>query len=50
MENGPNYIGKIKANFFGDIINIFGPGYNPKNAFSKKLKRRELYATVKYYS
>ena len=32
QENGPSYIGKMKFNFTGSIINIFGEGLNPKNA------------------
>ena len=31
-ENGPSYIGKMKSNFLGSMINLFGEGLNPKNA------------------
>lgn len=29
-ENGKNYLGKIKMNFFGDNINIYGQGLAQK--------------------
>jgi tubby-related protein 1 len=31
-EEGPQYLGKIKSNVLGDVLNIFGPGLNPANA------------------
>lgn len=34
-ENSPYYIGKMKSNVLGDVLNIFGPGYNPTNARDK---------------
>lgn len=39
-ENGKNYLGKIKMNFFGDNINIYGQGLAQKQAFQKKTKGR----------
>lgn len=45
-ENGPSYLGKIKANFMGNIVNIYGPGYNPSDHKSKQLALRNLLATV----
>lgn len=30
------------------MINIFGPGFNPKDALEKKIVSRELLATVEY--
>ena len=31
-ENSPYYLGKMKSNVLGDVLNIFGPGLNPSNA------------------
>jgi hypothetical protein len=31
-ENGQSYIGKMKQNFSGSLMNVFGEGLNPKNA------------------
>lgn len=31
-EQGPQYLGKMKSNVLGDVLNIFGPGLNPTNA------------------
>ena len=47
-ENGPHYVGKVKANFIGNIINVYGPGYNPTDHKTKNLPLRELLATVEY--
>lgn len=35
-ENGDNYIGKVKSNFIGNTINIYGPGYNPSDVKNKQ--------------
>lgn len=34
-ENGPFYLGKVKANFIGNVINVYGPGFNPTDAKAK---------------
>ena len=47
-ENGPNYIGKVKSNFIGNVVNIFGPGYNASDVKKKKKNPRELLATILY--
>jgi hypothetical protein len=31
-ETSDNYLGKIKSNALGDILYVYGPGYNPTNA------------------
>lgn len=31
-EEGPFYLGKMKSNVLGDVLNIFGHGLNPSNA------------------
>lgn len=36
VENGEDYVGKVKANFIGSLLNIFGPGYNPSDYKNKK--------------
>lgn len=47
-ENGPSYIGKVKANFIGNVINIYGPGYNPTDYKNKNVPLRNIMATVEY--
>ena len=47
-ENSDSYVGKLKSNFIGNIINIYGPGYNPSDVKKKMKKPRELLATVAY--
>jgi hypothetical protein len=47
-ENNESYVGKIKSNFIGNTINIFGPGYNPSDVKKKMKKPRELLASVSY--
>ena len=37
MENGVGYLGKIKVNFIGNIVNIYGPGFNPDDVKEKKV-------------
>ena len=34
-ENSPYYLGKMKSNVLGDMLNIYGPGFNPSNAREK---------------
>ena len=46
VENGLGYLGKIKINFIGNIVNIYGPGFNPDDVKEKKVIPRELLATV----
>jgi hypothetical protein len=31
-ENSKNYLGKIKSNLLGNILNIFGKGRSPSHA------------------
>ena len=45
-ENAVDYLGKVKTNFMGNIVNIYGPGYNPSGFKKGKLPIRELLATV----
>ena len=40
----------MKSNVLGDILNIFGPGFNPSNARDKNQVPRELVATIAYES
>ena len=47
-ENGPGYLGKVKTNFLGDVVNIYGPGFNPANYKKGKQPLRQLLATVEY--
>lgn len=47
-ENNSTYLGKMKSNIMGDVLNVFGPGYNPANAKERKEKPRELLATIVY--
>ena len=49
-ENSPHYLGKMKSNVLGDVLNIFGPGLNPSNAKEKNEVPRELLATIVYSS
>ncbi len=49
-EASPHYMGKMKSNVLGDILNIFGPGLNPSNAKDVNQVPRELLATVVYKS
>jgi hypothetical protein len=39
-ENGDSYFGKVKANFIGNLINVYGPGYNPTDHKTKRLPLR----------
>ena len=41
-------MGKVKVNFMGNIVNIYGPGFNPSDVKDKKAVPRELLATVEY--
>lgn len=34
-ENSNYYLGKMKSNILGDILNVYGPGLNPSNAKDK---------------
>lgn len=34
-ENSEFYLGKMKSNVLGDMLNIYGPGLNPSNAKDK---------------
>lgn len=34
-EDSEHYLGKMKSNVLGDVLNIFGPGLNPSNAKEK---------------
>jgi len=47
-ENGVGYLGKVKATFIGDIICVYGPGYNPSDSKSKSVPLRNMLATVEY--
>ena len=40
VQNSPKYLGKVKTNFIGNIINIYGPGYNPSDYKNKNLPIR----------
>lgn len=31
-EKSAYYLGKMKSNVLGDVLNVFGPGLNPSNA------------------
>ena len=33
QENIPEYLGKAKSSLLGDQLDIYGPGFNPNNAF-----------------
>ena len=46
VENGLGYLGKIKINFIGNIVNIYGPGFKKIDAKEKKASPRELLATI----
>lgn len=35
-ESSSSYLGKMKSNVIGDMLNIYGPGLNPSNAKEKK--------------
>jgi tubby and related proteins len=39
-EEGPQYLGKMKSNVLGDVLNVFGPGLNPSNAKEKGVAPR----------
>jgi len=39
-ESKSSYIGKIKTNIIGNILYVFGPGLNPKNAEVKGVNPR----------
>ena len=45
-EDSPNYLGKMKSNALGDVLNVFGPGLNPSNAKEKGVEPRQLLASV----
>ena len=45
-ENSSFYLGKLKANIFGDVINLFGVGFNPSDAKDRNCIPRELLATI----
>lgn len=45
-ENSHSYLGKLKSNLFGDVLNLFGPGLNPSNAQEQDSIPRELLATI----
>lgn len=48
-ENGSSYLGKIKFNFIGNLINIYGPGCSPANWIKNgNMKLRNVMATVVY--
>ena len=38
----------MKSNLIGNVLNIFGKGLNPHDAFYCKQKPREILATVVY--
>lgn len=48
VENDTDYLGKVKINFKGNEVNIYGPGYNAENFKIGKMPIRELLATVQY--
>lgn len=48
VENDTDYLGKVKTNFKGNEVNIYGPGYNAENFKIGKMPIRELLATVEY--
>ena len=39
-EDSPFYLGKMKSNVLGDVLNIFGPGVEPSEAKQKKGPQR----------
>jgi hypothetical protein len=39
-ENDYYYLGKMKSNVLGDVLNIYGPGLNPKNSKETNLPPR----------
>ena len=43
-----SYVGKIKTNILGTIINIFGPGSSSSQYKKHKENPRELFATIHY--
>lgn len=45
-EDSPYYLGKMKSNVLGDVINIFGTGLSPSNAKERGIAPRQLLATV----
>lgn len=45
-ENSSFYLGKLKANIFGDVINLFGVGLNPSDAKDRNCIPREMLATI----
>jgi hypothetical protein len=49
-ENSSCYLGKLKSNLFGDVINLFGIGLNPGEAKDRNCIPRELLATIVFTS
>ncbi len=47
-ENSEEYLGKAKGSALGDVLNLFGKGLSPANALMKKVKPRQLLATIVY--
>jgi hypothetical protein len=47
-EDTSVYIGKMRSNLLGDVLNIYGPGLNPENAKNANVTPRELLATISY--
>ena len=47
-ENSEEYLGKAKGSALGDVLNLFGRGLSPANALMKKVKPRQLLATIVY--
>lgn len=45
-ENSSGYVGKLKSNLFGDVINLFGVGLSPGEAKERNCIPRELLATI----
>lgn len=45
-EHSPSYLGKMKSNVLGDVMNVFGPGVEAGEARQKKGPQRELLATI----
>lgn len=47
-ETSDNYMGKMKSNVMGDVLNVFSAGPSPKLAKEKGVSPRELLATIVY--
>jgi hypothetical protein len=47
-ERSSSCLGKVKANFLGTVINVFGAGLSPSAAARQHEIPRELLATIVY--